>query len=93
MQRFLIAVVSAITLATPANAQETGGEGIEPYVRDHPLSEQGDYWFEISNPIIAGWQRTILVFGYADNASACDFLVKSGEVTAPGRVYRCVPAN
>ena len=52
------------------------------------LTDKEAYWFEMHS--IEGWEKVILVFGYWDNASACEELVVYGERTSPGRSFQCV---
>lgn len=48
-------------------------------------------WFEMNS--LEGWERMVLVFGYADNRAVCDYLVRHGHETTPGRSFRCTPVN
>lgn len=49
------------------------------------------YWMEMESLI--GWEKMMLVFGYASNGPVCDRLVQVAKADAPERNFRCVSAN
>lgn len=55
--------------------------------------ENPAYWFEFYSSVLASWERTMLIFGYADNLPVCQRLIELGYSEAPHRDYRCRPAN
>ena len=48
-------------------------------------------WFEMKSVI--GWEKMMLVFGYADNRGVCLRLIDLAYAENTGREYRCSPAN
>ncbi|MGC6328855.1 hypothetical protein [Rhizorhabdus sp. FW153] len=51
-----------------------------------------DQWIEVKN--IAGeWERTGLIFGYADDYEECAKAIGGLKKVNYAREYRCVPAN
>lgn len=58
--------------------------------RDSILGEPF-YWMEMETAV--GWEKMMLVFGYASNRPVCDLLVRVASVDSPERQFRCVEAN
>ncbi|HEY1037636.1 MAG TPA: hypothetical protein VGE62_03565 [Candidatus Paceibacterota bacterium] len=48
-------------------------------------------WFMMNSSV--GWERMMLVFGYADNIETCEYLVKVAKSESPDRDFRCTDAN
>ncbi len=48
-------------------------------------------WFEMKSTV--GWERMMLVLGYADNRTTCEQLVVMAKEESPNRDFRCSPAN
>tara|TARA_B100001057_G_scaffold257266_1_gene257498 strand:+ start:647 stop:898 length:252 start_codon:yes stop_codon:yes gene_type:complete len=48
-------------------------------------------WFEMKSLI--GWEKMMLVMGYADNRSVCFRLIDLAYAESTGREFRCSPAN
>lgn len=48
-------------------------------------------WFMMESMV--GWERMILVFGYADNVEVCQNLVEMAKEESPDRNFRCTDAN
>ncbi|MFG6552463.1 hypothetical protein [Sulfitobacter sp. 1A16808] len=49
------------------------------------------YWLEMKS--IIGWEKMMLVVGYASNGSVCERLVDVATADAPDREFRCSTAN
>jgi hypothetical protein len=69
------------------------GERLEPFVSELPRTEWGGamYWLEMQS--IIGWEKMMLVFGYASNAPVCERLAALAGIDAPDRKFRCTAAN
>jgi hypothetical protein len=48
-------------------------------------------WFMMNSAV--GWERMMLVFGYADNVEVCQHLVEVAKTESPDRDFRCTDAN
>jgi hypothetical protein len=48
-------------------------------------------WFMMESMV--GWERMMLVFGYADNVDVCQNLVEMTKEESPERNFRCTDAN
>ena len=91
--KFAIAVLAAAMWSThPASAQ-TNNERIEAFVNELPRNDWGGamYWFEMKSTI--GWEKMMLVVGYASNGPVCERLASVARVDAPEREFRCRTAN
>ena len=65
-----------------------------PLGTGEPLADPDNgYWFEMQNSINGQWDPVILVFGYADDQSVCDWLVSVGHEENPGRQFRCAAVS
>lgn len=42
---------------------------------------------------LVGWDKMMLIFGYADNVDVCLALVEIAKVDSPDRNFRCTDAN
>ena len=86
---FLILVLST---ATNGWAQ-TNGEKLEDFVSDMPRNDRGlpMYWLEMRS--IIGWEKMMLVFGYASNGPVCERLAAVAHIDSPDREFRCSRAN
>jgi hypothetical protein len=49
------------------------------------------FWLEMESTI--GWEKMMLLFGYADNRTVCKQLSDMARKDAPARRFRCSPAN
>ena len=49
------------------------------------------YWFEMRTSV--GWEKMMLVLGYADNRSICDYLKSIAYKSDPQREFRYSAAN
>ena len=66
---------------------------LEKLVASMPRGFSGipSYWFEMRSAV--GWEKMMLVLGYADNRSVCDYLKEIAYTTDPQREFRCSAAN
>lgn len=48
-------------------------------------------WFMMESAV--GWEKMMLVVGYADNVTVCQRLVEMAKVDSPTRNFRCTDAN
>ena len=74
----------------PAYAQN---EDLEDLARSRPLGSAGipEQWFEMESTL--GWEKMMLGFGYADNKTVCEELVKIAKDGSPDRNFRCRDSN
>lgn len=49
------------------------------------------YWMEMKS--LVGWEKMVLVIGYASNEPVCDMMVRMGAEQSPNREFRCTAAN
>jgi hypothetical protein len=42
---------------------------------------------------LVGWEKAILIFGYADDFDVCNQLLKASSLEAPARRFKCTPVN
>lgn len=89
----IFVMVVAFTLATGTLVAQTNQERLEPFVSDLPRNEWGEpmYWLEMRS--IVGWEKMMLVFGYASNGPVCERLAGVARMDAPDREFRCSTAN
>lgn len=89
---WLTIVVTYMTSPAIVHAQSTYNE-LESIVKNLPRNSLGlpAYWFEMNSLI--GWEKMMLIFGYANNRSVCNHMLKLANIDAPNREFRCVKAN
>jgi len=82
----------AINSSQIAMADETSDK-LEKMVSKLPRTSLGIplYWFEMST--VVGWEKMMLVFGYADNRKICSHLKSIARDDSPNREFRCKSAN
>ncbi len=56
---------------------------------DTEMQDEDKYWFKMKNRLDGSWNPVILIFGYADNKSACNFLLEYAEQTSPDVMFSC----
>jgi hypothetical protein len=49
------------------------------------------FWLEMESAV--GWEKMILVVGYAANGPICERLAAVARIDAPAREFRCNTAN
>lgn len=90
--RMLIPIILTM-LVTPlfADDYEDNLKRWESFVMSNPWGSSSDFWLEKKTSY--GWEKVILVFGYADDYDACDDLKTALEAKYSAALYRCLPAN
>ena len=81
-------------ISTPASIHAQGRYNeLESIVKNLPRNSLGlpVYWFEMNS--LVGWEKVMLIFGYADNGTVCNHMLKLAIIDAPHRNFRCVKAN
>jgi hypothetical protein len=48
-------------------------------------------WFEMNS--LVGWERMMLIIGYANNQMVCNNMLPIAKNDSPDREFRCSPAN
>lgn len=66
---------------------------IETAAKNHPRGSLNipAQWFMMES--LVGWEKMILIFGYADNVETCLHLLDIAKIESPGRSFRCENAN
>lgn len=92
MHHFVFSVFAALAVATGATAQ-TNGDRIATFANELPRTEWGGamYWLEMKSAI--GWEKMMLLVGYASNGPVCERLAVVARSDAPDREFRCSSAN
>lgn len=90
MIRGLFVIVGVLWLVTPvlADPYSEAIEKLEAAAKSDAFEQS--VWFEIKNAF-GEWEKTILVFGYWDDFSACAELVSMFSSRYPLRETRCNP--
>jgi hypothetical protein len=88
----LAVLATALWSTHPANAQ-TNSERIETFANELPRNDWGGamYWVEMESAI--GWEKMMLVVGYASNGPVCERLAAIARIDSPDREFRCSTAN
>ena len=50
-----------------------------------------EQWFEMET--VLGWEKMMLIFGYADNRAICKHLMQISKKESPNRKFRCADSN
>jgi len=68
-------------------------DALVDFVQDMPRGGLGipDQWLEMKSTV--GWEKVMLVVGYADNRSVCFALADIAKADSPDRDFRCADAN
>lgn len=92
MLKIGVGIGVALLVATSAYA-ETNGDSVAAFASELPRTEWGGamYWLEMKT--IIGWEKMILVVGYAANRPVCERLAVVARADAPDREFRCTTAN
>ncbi|MGD9670777.1 MAG: hypothetical protein AB7U75_17315 [Hyphomicrobiaceae bacterium] len=48
-------------------------------------------WFMMES--LVGWEKMMLIFGYADNEDVCMHMLEIAQEESPDRRFRCMAAN
>ncbi|WP_162630927.1 hypothetical protein [Meridianimarinicoccus zhengii] len=80
-------------MPTIASEREDALALLEAAAADLPRGIAGipAQWFEMNSAI--GWEKMMLVFGYADNRTACNNMMELAYAETTERDFRCTPAN
>lgn len=87
--RLILATLLFLTGCSESNPQAE----FEKTVKNLPRNSIGSpaYWYEMHG--MTGWEKVILVFGYAENFDVCQYMVNIGKKDSPERDFKCTPAN
>jgi hypothetical protein len=79
-------------MTSPVLGQENSDPLVD-FVRELPrgVLEIPYQWLEMETVI--GWEKMMLVYGYADNRTVCLSLVTIAKNDSPFREFRCSDAN
>lgn len=90
MKTFIVAL--PLFLAGPCFSSENSRK-IDEFVSHLPKNQWGEgmYWLEMNS--LVGWEKMMLVVGYAANGPVCLRLQSVARHDAPHREFRCTPAN
>ena len=89
----LVAMTSIVMVAAPVVAETAyhdQEQALLDFVQRNPIGGS-DYW--LVKDTFAGPVRTMLVFGYADDGSACQELASIYRSRFPDAGYRCESAQ
>lgn len=93
MMRLRAAVLLLAALSGCRNDGGVPGDAeLKDHVRAHRVGSNPDQWIEMLNAF-GEWERTGLIFGYADDYGECAKAIAGLHEANPGREYRCTPAN
>lgn len=89
---FLVASMSLALVGCEASDGPAGYGELAKQVQQDRVGQAADQWIEMRN--MAGeWERTGLIFGYADDHEECLKAIAGLKEVNYAREYRCVPAN
>ena len=85
-------IAVGLMLVTPVQAQ-TNGDRLEGFAESLPRNslQLPMYWFEMESTI--GWEKMMLIFGYANNEPPCLMLLNIASAESPMRRFRCSIVN
>ena len=93
MFRPLALIGLAIGLASCGSDEGVAGQhGLESQIERQRVGSASDQWIEMRN-LMGEWERTGLIFGYADDYEECLKAVAGLNAANQQRDYRCAPAN
>jgi hypothetical protein len=87
---FIIIIIASYKLGSldffpPNKLGDFVQERLVPLVQRMPKNPIGpSYWFEIESTI--GWEKVILVFGYADNLDVCNYMMPDASDAGADRL-------
>ncbi|MED5538409.1 MAG: hypothetical protein VX661_11270 [Pseudomonadota bacterium] len=90
----LFCVLCAFALVSCSQSQDDipGHEELVEQVERQKVGRSRDQWIEMVNGI-GEWERTGLIFGYADDYAECLKVIEGLKLTNPDKQYRCDQAN
>lgn len=62
-------------------------------VENHPRGYMGIPAQWLMMDTLVGWDKMMLIVGYADNVTVCQALVEIAKEDSPDRNFRCTDAN
>lgn len=93
MRTINLYIFLAIFIAITGCSKPDPQIAFENTVKNLPRNSIGSpaYWYEMNG--LTGWEKVILVFGYAENFDVCQYMVNIGKKDSPERDFKCTPAN
>lgn len=93
MRRIVWAVGAALTLVGCGDGSGVSGmDALSKQVERTRVGHASDHWIEMRN-LVGEWERTGLIFGYADDYGECMKAIAGLKEANGARDYRCAPAN
>jgi len=90
--RFAMLALSFMLAACGNDDDIPGYDALVRQVEGKRVGQAADHWIEMKN--MAGeWERTGLIFGYADDHEECMKAIAGLKKVNYAREYRCTPAN
>ena len=88
-----LAIAVASIAFSLVSAREGTTDDLEKFVRELPRGTLAIpfQWFEKDG--LLGWEKMILIFGYADNQSLCEAMLVIAAKDSPDQNFRCSAAN
>ncbi len=87
-----VILLFGISLLSACDTYEAEVDRLNVFVGFGQIGSSPDFWMEKLN-FAGDWEKTTLVFGYADDFQACHDLVAAWTDKYPRDTYRCQPAN
>ena len=89
---FQVALVALMLVPSWGLAQDQD-EVLDSFASKMPRGIAGipNQWVLMKS--IVGWEKMMLIFGYADNRSGCEHLVEVALLESPERDFSCTDAN
>ena len=94
MVKFGLAFSVSVVLmsCSPKGDEIPGHAALVNQVKKSQIGASQDQWIEMVNGI-GEWERTGLIFGYADDYTECVKAIEGLAAVNTDRQYRCAPAN
>ena len=90
--KFVIAASVFLLTACGSDDGVPGYDDLSRHVEDNKVGQDSDQWIEMTN--LAGqWERTGLIFGYAEDYEECQKAIAGLKKVNTARDYRCTRAN
>lgn len=90
---FLLLSLGSSLVGCSDDSYDGSLERLSRLLREKPIGDSTDQWIEKYSTLANEWQRTGLIFGYADDYEACLEFIRGLTDQYPSNRYRCVPAN
>ena len=88
----VFAVVTAASLLAGCGSYESQVARLDTFAGLKQIGSSPDVWLE-KFTFAQEWEKTALVFGYANDYEACSDMVAAWKAKYPLDTYRCTPAN